>query len=105
TMEPGYTWRWRGSFTIVEDDCCCIVRPSYNALARTGHNQVTVFLRSEQGWRRSDFDIAQKCYTEEEVHLALARAGFAEVATYDAGSDLDMPGEFGRSFFVARKLP
>jgi ubiquinone/menaquinone biosynthesis C-methylase UbiE len=105
TMEAGYTWKWRGSFTIVEDETCCVVRPSYNALARLGHNNVTVFLRGENGaWERSDFDIAQRCYTNEEIHLALARAGFADVATYDAGSDLDMAGEFGRSFFVARKL-
>jgi len=105
TMEAGYTWKWRGSFTIVEDDYCCVVRPSYNALARLGHNNVTVFLRgANRQWERSDFDIAQRCYSQDEIQLALTRAGFEEIASYDAGSELDMAGEFGRSFFVARKL-
>jgi len=49
--------------------------------------------------------VAERCYTAVEIDLALARAGFGEIACYDAG-DLGMAGQLGegRTFYVARKL-
>lgn len=103
SMEESYAAKWRGSFALVESSHACIISPSWDAAQRLGRNDITVFrLADELGaWLRSDFTIAQKCHSAEELRAALAAAGFTGVESYDAEDDLGMAGERGRSFFRA----
>ncbi len=115
SMEEAYTSKWRGTLGVVAEDHACLLRPSYDRVRRIGRNEVTVFQRcggqqqvpraarddkSTGGWRRLDFCIEQKCYSDRELRQALAAAGFTEVETYDAQVDLGIAGERGRTFFV-----
>jgi SAM-dependent methyltransferase len=99
-MGEGYQARWRGSFGLVADDHACIVRSRYQPDQRLGRMDFTLFVL-EDGWRRSDFALTQRCYTEAEVRAALEAAGFAEVRAHDAQPCLS--GEIGRMFFVGRR--
>lgn len=101
-MEEGYKSRWRGSFGIVEDDQACLVRSSYRPDERLGQMDLTLFVL-EDGWRRSDLTLTQRCYSEAEIRAALTAAGFTDARTYDALRDFALPGGIGRTFFVARK--
>lgn len=102
TTEQGYREWWRGSFIMLDERECGIVRPSYDPSSRMARNDVTVFQRNgTELWHRTDHTIFQKCYAIDEVLRALIDAGFAAVATYDAAS-VGMTGEHGRVFFLAR---
>jgi SAM-dependent methyltransferase len=98
----GYEARWRGSFSLVEDDTVCVVRSQWRPQERRGDVQVTLFER-RRGWRRSDFTLTQHCYDEAEVASALEGAGFATLRIQDAARDLGLAGDVGRTFFVARR--
>lgn len=101
-MEEGYKARWRGSFSIVEDDHLCVIRASYHPEEGIGQNDITIF-NLEGGWQRSDLTFLQKCYSEEEVQSALDTVGFTKIYAYDAQRDLKLTGEVGRTFFVCVK--
>ncbi len=58
---------------------------------------------AERTWQRSDFALLQRCYSEDESRSALEKAGFGEVATFDAERDLKLAGHTGRTFFRTRK--
>lgn len=101
-MEEGYQTRWRGSFGIVEADHVVVARSSYRPDERIGQMDFTLFFL-EDGWQRTDFTLAQRCYSEAEVTSALAAAGFAGVQMYEAQRDLELAGGDGRTFFVCHK--
>jgi SAM-dependent methyltransferase len=102
SMEEAYSSKWRGSFSVVEDNHACIVRPLYDPQTRIASNCVTLFEARLSVWQRTDFTITQKCHDEREVRAALAAAGFNEVKTFDAENDVGMTGENGRCFFLCR---
>jgi len=102
-MEEGYRARWRGSFAIVQEDNVCIVRARYDADSKIGRNDITMFPLAERTWQRSDLALLQRCYSEDEIQLALQKCGFRDVSTFDAEKDLNMRGNPGRTFFRARK--
>ncbi len=101
-MQAGFEARWRGSFGLVEDDHVLVYRASYDAAAQVGRSAVTMFRRQPEAWRRTDVTMYQRCYAEAEITDALRAAGFADLTVYDAGRDLHMEGERGRSFFSGR---
>jgi SAM-dependent methyltransferase len=101
-VEEGYQARWRGSFGIVEDDHVCVVRPRYRPADHLGQMDITMFF-PEDGWRRSDLTLTQRCYSAVEVRTGLEATGFADLQTHDAQRDLELPGGVGRVFFVCRK--
>jgi len=102
TMEDAYLTQWRGSFALVGEHECGIVRPSYKPATRMARNEITVFYRDgKKLWPRRQFAITQKCHSHDEVLRALLEAGFKAVATYDAAA-VGMAGETGRTIFVAR---
>jgi SAM-dependent methyltransferase len=100
SMEQAYTTKWHGSFGDMQSDFAWIVQPSYNYESHRAINDITVFTRTGKYWRRADFSISQRCFSEEEVCSALADAGFKQVSHYDAESDLGMVNESGRQFFL-----
>lgn len=102
SMEQAYTTKWRGSFGDAHEDAAWIVRPFYDSQTRSAHNKVTVFRRAGDWWQRSDFAIAQRCFSEREIRGALVAADFIYVDSYDAEQDLGMTGDLGRRFFLCK---
>lgn len=102
-MEAGYRARWRGSAAMVDEDNVCAVRAAFDPEGKIGRNEITMFRLEGERWRRWDVTLTQRCYAAEEVHGALAQAGFGEITEREAERDLGLTGNVGRSFFLARK--
>ncbi len=104
-MQEAFETMWRGSFSTVEEDAVGITGGSWDAAAKIGRAQVTLFHREEGGlWRRSDVTVLEKCYSVEEVTAALERTGFGGIETQEAW-ELGMRGDIalGRTFFLATR--
>lgn len=102
SMEEAYLTKWHGSFVLLDEQECGIIRPSYDSASKMARNDVTVFERNgSEIWRRTDNVILQRCHSICDVRKALMTAGFSAVATYDAAS-VGMDGEPGRTFFLAQ---
>jgi SAM-dependent methyltransferase len=100
-MEMGFRDHWQEHFSVVEDKRVCLVRGSYDGAARLGRYDFTLFGREGELWRRSDFSIAERCYTRRELKRALAGAGFGRVEFYDAVRDAGLIEHTGRVFVLA----
>jgi len=104
-MEGGYQTAWAEGFTIVRDDHVLLISSSgYDFRRRVAQCTITMFRLVGGAWRRSDVQVWERCYSHEEIDAALAAAGFAGTACYDA-RDLGMAGQLGegRVFFVTAK--
>lgn len=101
-MEPGYLVRWRGSFAIVADDHVVAVSNRYDAAARMGYFQATLFFPDGDRWQRSDLVLTQRAYPLEEIRAALSAAGFHDIHAFPDtnGTALDAAE---RLFFRGRK--
>jgi SAM-dependent methyltransferase len=100
SMEEAYTSKWRGSFGENHRDVAWTVRPSYDRIAHSAQNHVTVSRRNGGSWDRTEFVITQRCFSEYEIRNALTRADFTRIASSDAERDLGMINESGRRFFL-----
>ena len=104
-LERGYQTGWAEGFTIVRDDHVLLISGSgYDFRSRMAECTITMFRLAGNVWRRSDVQVRERCYSHEEIHAALAHAGFGETSCYDA-RDLGMGGQLGegRVFFVTTK--
>jgi SAM-dependent methyltransferase len=99
-MEPAFALRWNNCLREVDGDEVCEIRSSWDPRQRLGRNHAS-FYRHPEGCPKGELTMLERCYGEDEVQLALNRAGFTTVASYDAQVDLGMMGEFGRCLFVA----
>ena len=80
-LEAGFSLAWHDNFGIVEDDLLCVVRTSYDPENKVACFDVTV-MTQDNGWKRTDFTLRQKCHSPEEVLAALARAGLTGAEVY-----------------------
>lgn len=103
-MEDSFLSLWHGSSALVEDDDVCITRGSYDAEARLGRADVTMFVQSEGCWERRDITVFERCYSADEIEGGLRSAGFAGVTSHE-GWELGMRGDIaiGRTFYSASK--
>jgi SAM-dependent methyltransferase len=103
-MEESFQTLWQGTFTTVENEFVSVTRGSYDATAKIGRAQITMFRLERDGWERSDVAVLERCYTEAEILNALERAGFAELTSHDA-YEVGMRGDNarGRTCFFAVK--
>ncbi|MFC1988665.1 class I SAM-dependent methyltransferase [Chloroflexota bacterium] len=105
-MESGYGSTWKDNFNVLEEDLACFIRSSYRPEERIACFEATIFHLEEGGWRRSDFTLKQRCYSETEILSALAEAGFPEIQAC-AGNLykelIPLTGDTERGFFVCRK--
>jgi SAM-dependent methyltransferase len=102
-FEEAYQTHWGENFAIVRDDHVLTITGSrYDSRRRRARCTITMFRRIEGVWQRADVTVEEQCYTREQIDAALCRAGFGEIACYDA-RDLGMGGELGegRVFYVA----
>jgi SAM-dependent methyltransferase len=102
--EAGFRARWVSGYEVVTRTGVCRLAGEYDRAKRIGRYRVTLEGRGADVWRRADFDLVQQCYTDEEIRWALASAGFGDVESHDAETDLDMPEEVGRVFYLARAV-
>jgi SAM-dependent methyltransferase len=105
-LEEAYQTHWGESFALVRDDhVLTITGAGFDFRSRTARCTITMFHLVDAIWRRSDVVIQERCYTPAQIESALRRAGFGEIACYDAG-DLGMAGQLGegRTFYVVSRL-
>lgn len=104
-FEEAYRTRFGEGFAIVRDDHVLTITGSrFDTKSRIARCLITMFRLTDGEWRRADAVIREQCYTPEEIDRALARAGFDDIACYDA-RDLGMGGQLGagRAFYVVTK--
>jgi SAM-dependent methyltransferase len=103
-MQESFETLWQGEHSSVEDAAVSVTRGSYDPAKKTGRAEVTMFRLIGGAWQRSDICVLEKCYAQEEVLTALARAGFGEMTARDA-YEVGMRGDIalGRAFFFAGK--
>ena len=105
-LEAAYQTHWGESFALVRDDhVLTITGAGYDFRRHLAGCTITMFRLIEGEWQRTDVKITERCYSPAEIDKALAKAGFGEIACYDAG-DLGMAGQLGegRTFYVATRL-
>jgi len=105
-MEEGYTTRWHGESSLVEDDHVVAYRSSYSPAEKVGRMEFTIFRRAGtegNDWKRTNLVLTQRAYSEIEVRSSLERAGFDVVRVFDGGRDLEPFRNVGRAFFLVRK--
>lgn len=103
--EEAYQTHWGENFAIVRDDHVLIITGSgFDFRTGIARCLITMFRLLDGGWQRSDTVVEEQAYAPREVDSALRRAGFGEIACYDA-RDLGMAGQLGegRTFYVATR--
>jgi SAM-dependent methyltransferase len=101
--EESFETLWCGSSGTVEETAAGITRASYDAAAKIGRADLTLFRLAEgAGWGRSDITVFERCYGVEEVTAGLESAGFSQIEARPA-FELGMRGDMavGRVFFFA----
>ena len=104
-MEAGYGLTWNDNFGIVEDDHLCIVRTSYDPDDKVARFDTTIMLL-EDGWKRRDITLYQKCYPAVEIIAALENAGFVAIDSYSQHEReglIEFRSDADRGFFICRK--
>ncbi len=100
--EVSFRERWVEEHEVAARDGVCFLQGAYDPRTRLGRYQVRLEGRGPEAWRRAEFELVERCHTEEELRDALFAAGFTEAETYDAERDLEMPDQVGRVFYLAR---
>lgn len=103
-MEQAFETSWRGMFNIVQPDHVVAVTSSYRAAEKRGIFESTLFLLKDTGWQRKDIYLEEACYSQSEIVAALQQAGFQNIQTLDATTDLNLSHHLGRMFFVGQKV-
>jgi SAM-dependent methyltransferase len=102
-MDEGFRCSWNEHYSSVERDQVFVTHAHYDLRTRIGKTLVTLFRPNGKTWQREDLEIVEYCYDEEVVKTLLAKAGFLEIAVYDAQADIGMPRGEGRLFFLTAK--
>ena len=101
-MEDAYKNTWMNhQSNVVEDNVVCATRCSYDTKTKIGKFETTIF-QLDNGWKRKDIFLYQKCYSKKDILVKLNSAGFQKIKVYDALNDLKL-NTIGRYFFVAQK--
>ena len=102
-MDQGFRASAPETYAVVKRDHVCIMESVYHPSRGVGSSNVTLFRLVKGVWQRSDLEILEYLYPEEQVRESLAAAGFAQVLAYDAERDLGIARGEGRLFFLASK--
>lgn len=105
-LEMGFREHWQEQFSVVEDGRVCVLSGSYDAAARLGRYDFTLFRRAGAGgdfWRRDDFSISERCYTKGALAASLTRAGLPTIKFFDAVRDAGLRDHRGRVFVLAAR--
>ena len=102
-LEMGFREHWREHYSAVEAERVCLVKGCYDAAARLGRYDFTLFRQLNGCWQRSDFSISERCYTKAELRDSLGRAGFCRIKFFDAPTAAGLREHRGRVFILASK--
>ena len=75
TNELGFDRWWRGNRTWRERDWSVAIETHYDAFRRMAQAEITI----EDGDRRTQATLTERCFTNAEIRSALAAAGFSEL--------------------------
>jgi SAM-dependent methyltransferase len=101
--QAGYAHHLRDHYTIVKRDGVLALNGEYDSAARFARFNGTVFRLHGKEWRRSDFEIEERCHQSRDVEKLLRQTGFRDVRVFDAVRDVGLPEHKGRVFYVAQK--
>jgi SAM-dependent methyltransferase len=104
-LESAYRTNWADAFSVVRDDHVLLISGTgFDFRTRLAQCRITMFRLLDGAWRRSDVEVEERCYSTQEIDIALARAGFNATSYYDA-RDLGMSGQLGqgRTFVVTSR--
>ncbi|AFZ23813.1 methyltransferase family protein [Cylindrospermum stagnale PCC 7417] len=87
----------------VQDDYAWYLRYFYQEQEKTSEVKVTAFQLLDGTWQRSDSSWFVKGYTEQEIELALKKAGFTEMNHYNLDQSLGISVGVDQDIFVCRK--
>lgn len=99
-VERGFLAHWRDYYAIVEDEAVCVLQGEYDPEQKLGRYDITMFRQRGKAWQRSETTILERCYELKEIKRELKRAGFNEILTFDAETDLGLTDHTGRVFFL-----
>lgn len=102
-LEEGFLEAARETYSGEDDEHLCLVRSAWDEVARSGVSKVTLFEREGELWQRSDAEIVEFCYSQEQIETALAQARFDKPEVLAGTEDLAMPRGEGRVFFLTRR--
>ncbi|HEX7176572.1 MAG TPA: methyltransferase domain-containing protein [Pyrinomonadaceae bacterium] len=102
-LEMGFREHWREHYSAIEAERVCLVKGYYDAAARLGRYDFTLFRQLNGCWHRSDFSISERCYTKAELRDSLGRAGFSRIKFFDAPTAAGLREHRGRVFILAEK--
>ncbi len=101
--EEAYRTRWGESFVLVRDDhVLTISGAGFDFRTLLARCRITMFRLVDGHWRRSDAEVEERCYGQDEIESALREAGFGAIERH-AAQDLGMGGQLGegRVFYIA----
>ncbi len=104
-MAPGFVANWKGTFGIIEDDHVCVIGNNYDPDTRVASFEATLFRLDSGEWRRTDFALTQKAYSEDEITGALRDAGLSQVTAFEYNRSeglRPLSEEAARAFFICR---
>lgn len=101
-LEMGFREHWREHYSAVEAERVCLVKGYYDAAARLGRYDFTLFRQQDGCWHRSDFSISERCYTKSELRESLRGAGFRRITFFDAPGAAGLREHRGRVFILAQ---
>jgi SAM-dependent methyltransferase len=97
-----YGSEWDETWSIVEPDHACYLRGFFDPASMLGTTMITMFRQTGDGWRRSDVELQQRCYSVEAVTKTLVEAGFHSIEQ-TTPEQLRLNGHYGigRVFLLA----
>jgi SAM-dependent methyltransferase len=98
--EAGFSENWKGSFGRVDDESAVIAAGSYDPQLKRACLDLAMFRLIEGSWQRSDLSIIERCFTDDEVALALEQSRFEQIRTFNSSRDLGYKSA-GRTFWLA----
>ena len=104
-LESAYRTNWADAFSVVREDHVLLISGTgFDFRTRLAQCWITMFRLLEGQWKRSDVQVEERCYSTQEIDIALARAGFDATCYYDA-RDLGMSGQLGqgRTFVITSR--
>ena len=105
SMEEYYqSDRWnKRSKGYVTDELVWVWKQNYLPEEMLGERSITVLQLEDEEWRRSDYGLNSKIYSNKDIKLLLESVGFTEVKFYDLARDLGIGNAFGENVFLCQK--
>lgn len=100
----GFRSRWCGSSALIRDDLVCATHTSYDSASGKGEYVIAAFERCDNGaWTRTDVTLCEWVHSEDAVYSSLSTSGFEIIKKLASDTELGIPNDRGRVFYLCRK--